>query len=51
MSDKKVKKPVEQKKYERSFVYDDCTVIWKYDNLKSTSGPYEVEVKYPKKKG
>jgi hypothetical protein len=26
-------------------------VIWKYDNFKTNSGPYEVEVKYPKKKG
>lgn len=41
----------EQKKYERTFVYDDCIVIWKYDNYKTTSGPYEVEVKNLPKKG
>jgi hypothetical protein len=51
MNDKKIKKQVEHKKYERSYVYDDCTIIWKYDNLKSISGPYEVEIKHPKKRG
>lgn len=51
MSDKKIKKPVEQKKYERSFTFDDCIITWKYDNLKSNNGPYEIEVKHLKKKG
>jgi hypothetical protein len=48
MSDKKGKKPVEHKKSELSFTYDDCTIIWKFDNQKTTTGPYEVEVKYKK---
>ena len=51
MSDKKSKKTVEHKKYERSYVYDDCTIIWKYDNYKTNTGPYEVEIKQVKKKG
>jgi len=51
MSDKKVKKQVERKVFERVIKHDDCTLIWKYDNYKSNSGPYEVEIKYPKKKG
>ena len=50
MSDKKVKKQVERKVFERVIKHDDCTLIWKYDNYKSNSGPYEVEIKYPKKK-
>jgi len=37
-----------QVKYERIFEYDDCTVVWKYDNFKSNSGAYEVEVKVKK---
>lgn len=44
------KKNIEHKKYEKTFEYDDCVVIWKYDNYKTTTGPYEVEVKYHKKK-
>lgn len=45
--------PKVQVKYERIFEYDDCTVVWKYDNFKSNSGAYEVEVKVkkPVKKG
>ncbi len=50
MSSKNTKKLPEQVKFERVFTYDDCTVIWKYDNLKTNTGPYEVEVKYLKKK-
>jgi hypothetical protein len=38
----------EQSKYERIFEYEDCTQIWKYDSLKTTTGPYEVETKYKK---
>ena len=49
MIDKKNKKTVEHKKYERSYVFDDCTIIWKYDNLKTNTGPYEVEIKQIKK--
>jgi hypothetical protein len=51
MSDKKVKKQVERKVFERVVTYEDCILIWKYDNHKSNTGPYEVEIKYPKKKG
>lgn len=51
MIDKKTKKPTEHKKFERTFEFDDSIVIWKYDNLKTNTGPYEVEVKYLKKKG
>jgi len=50
MSEKKVKKQLERKVFERVIKHDDCTLIWKYDNYKSNSGPYEVEIKYPKKK-
>jgi hypothetical protein len=50
MIDKKVKKQVERKVFERVIKHDDCTLIWKYDNYKSNSGPYEVEIKYLKKK-
>ena len=51
MKSKKTTKEVINKKYERVFTYPDCTVIWKYDTNKSFSGPFEVEIKYPKKKG
>jgi hypothetical protein len=51
MSDKKTKKPVEQKKFERTITFDDCLVVWKYDNYKTNTGPYEVEIKQLKKKG
>jgi hypothetical protein len=44
------KKPIEVKKFERSYEFEDCIVVWKYDNSKSITGPYEVEVKYKKKK-
>ena len=46
-------KPKEQVKYERTFEYEDCIVVWKYDNFKSNSGAYEVEIKHkkPLKKG
>lgn len=51
MSSKNNKKPSEPIKYERTFTYDDCIVVWRYDSSKTNSGPYEVEMKYPKKKG
>ena len=51
MSDKKVKKQVERKVFERVITHEDSIQIWKYDNYKSNTGPYEVEIKYPKKKG
>lgn len=50
MSDKKLKKPIEHKVFERTITFDDCIVIWKYDNYKTNTGPYEVEVKQIKKK-
>jgi len=46
----KNKKNMVDKKYELKFEYDDCVVIWKYDTKKTTTGPYEVEVKYYKTK-
>ena len=51
MSDKKVKKQIERKVFERVIKHEDCTLIWKYDNYKSNTGPYEVEIKPNKKKG
>jgi len=51
MKTKKSTKEVVHKIYERVFTHSDCTIIWKYDTNKSTSGPFEVEIKYPKKKG
>ena len=51
MSDKKTKKPVERKVLERTITLEDCVMVWKYDNYKTNTGPYEVEIKYPKKKG
>ena len=50
MSDKKIKKQIERKTFERVINHEDCTLIWKYDNYKSNTGPYEVEIKYHKKK-
>jgi len=46
----KEKTPSNHKKYELKFEYDECISIWKFDNYKSTSGPFEVEIKYHKKK-
>lgn len=51
MSDKKTKKLVERKVFERTITLEDCVMVWKYDNYKTNTGPYEVEIKYPKKKG
>jgi hypothetical protein len=51
MSDKKTKKQVERKVFERTITLDDCIMIWKYDNHKTNTGPYEVEIKQLKKKG
>jgi hypothetical protein len=50
MSEKKVKKPVEHKKFERTITFEDSIIIWKYDNHKTNTGPYEVEIKQVKKK-
>ena len=50
MSDKKVKKQIERKVFERTITLDDCIMIWKYDNYKANTGPYEVEIKPNKKK-
>jgi len=43
----------EEVKKELTFDYDDCTVIWKFNPKKPTSGAYEVEIKHkkPPKKG
>lgn len=48
MSEKK--KPTEIKKYERTYETEDSISIWRYDTSKTTTGPYEVETKYKKKK-
>ena len=50
MKSKKEKKLPERKKYERIVDHEDCIVIWKYDNHKTTTGPYEVEIKQKKGK-
>ena len=50
MSEKKLKKPVEHKKFERTITFEDSVIIWKYDNHKTNTGPYEVEIKQVKKK-
>jgi hypothetical protein len=50
MSEKKIKKVLEHKKYERTIEHDDCIMIWKYDNFKSNTGPYEVEIRQKKVK-
>ena len=50
MNDKKIKKVPERKKYERIIEHDDCTMIWKYDNYRSNTGPYEVEIRQKKVK-
>ena len=42
------KKPVDVRKYERSYDYDDCTIVWKFDTSKTNTGPFEVEIKYKK---
>jgi hypothetical protein len=43
------KKPIETKKYERIYETEDSISIWRYDTSKSTTAPYDVEIK-PKKK-
>jgi hypothetical protein len=48
MSNKKKQQDV--RKYEQTYDYDDCIVVWKFDHSKTMTGPYEVEVKYKKKK-
>lgn len=50
MNDKKVKKQVERKVFDRVITHEDSIQIWKYDNYKSNTGPYEVEIKQLKKK-
>lgn len=49
MIEKKNKKQVENKRFDRTISFDDCVIIWKYDNSKTNTGPYEVEIKYNKK--
>lgn len=50
MAEKKTKKTVERKKYERIIEHDDCVMIWKYDNFKTVTGPFEVEIRQKKTK-
>jgi len=36
-------------KHTRTFIDDDgVTSVWEYDPAKSTNGPYDVTIKYPK---
>jgi hypothetical protein len=35
-------------KFERVSVFEDCTVIWRYDRSKSSQTPYETEIKWNK---
>ena len=44
-NNKKEEKPT---KFERVYEDDDTISIWKYDLTKSTTGPFEVEIKYKK---
>ena len=43
------KPPIKTKKYERIYKTEDSISIWRYDASKSTTGPYEVEIKSKKK--
>lgn len=51
MSEKKNKKEVESKRFDRTITFDDCIMVWKYDNTKTNTYPYEVEIKYNKRNG
>lgn len=51
MKKNKTNSKIEHKKYERIFEFNDCIVVWKYDNYKTSSGPYEIEIKNTPKKG
>jgi hypothetical protein len=42
-NNKKEEKPT---KFERVYEDEDTISIWKYDLAKSTTGPFEVEIKY-----
>jgi hypothetical protein len=44
------KKPEKVIKYEQSYEYDDCVIVWKFDRSKTNTGPYEVEIRHKKKK-
>jgi hypothetical protein len=44
-NNKKEEKPT---KFERVYEDEDTISIWKYDLTKSTTGPFEVEIKYKK---
>ena len=44
-NNKKEEKPT---KFERIYEDEDTISIWKYDLTKSTTGPFEVEIKYKK---
>lgn len=41
-------KSVELTTIERTFEYDDCTVIWRFNPKKRLLGAYEVEIKHKK---
>ena len=42
------KKEEKHTKFERVYEDEDTISIWKYDLTKSTTGPFEVEIKYKK---
>jgi len=39
-------KETQPHKFERVSVFEDCTVIWRYDRSKSIHNPYETEIKW-----
>ena len=39
-------KQEQPQKFERVSVFEDCTVIWRYDRAKSAHNPYETEIKW-----
>jgi hypothetical protein len=41
-------KEEQPQKFERISVFEDCTVIWRYDRSKSSNTPYETEIKWNK---
>ena len=41
-------KEEQPQKFERIPVFEDCTVIWRYDRSKSSNTPYETEIKWNK---
>jgi hypothetical protein len=41
-------KEEQPQKFERISVFEDWTVIWRYDRSKSTNTPYETEINWNK---